>query len=516
MIKMQSRRGAQTERKKENLLKIFASLQLCVRALKKRALIAFILTLCSLFSGCLGGGKKVPNLDAIFAQSKLRKGKRPVIIIPGILGSELVNSETKERVWVNLSTAKTDGLSLPISPRLEQNRDKIVAANIIERARISNFLPEVSIYEALIQAMERYGGYTKGDWENPDAGNGGLDKYYVFAYDWRRDNVENARLLIGRIEELKRKIGDADLRFNVIAHSMGGLIARYAAMYGDTDLPLMDAKPVPNWQGAQHFNKIFMFGTPNEGSMASLELLLKGYRVGGFEVKVLNREAAFTAPAVFQLLPHQRTARFYDENLNLLDLDLYNPETWKKYGWSAYADGAFRSKFAGQPNAVGAAGRKTEFADVSLEDLDAYFANTLKRAKLFQDALDAETTAPLSLAFFIFGSDCDNTQDGVILYRNKQTNAWQTIFTPRRYRTSNGRLVSAEEAQNKLYAPGDTRVTRRSLLAETLTEQNYRSSIFHRSLPAAAIFSCESHDRLPNSKIMQDNFITALVQELNQ
>src|SRR5829696_4223149 len=108
MIKTQSRRGAKTKRKKENLLKIFASLPRCVLALQKQALIAFILTLCSLFSGCLGGGKKVPNLDAIFAQSKLRKGKRPVIIIPGILGSELVNSETKERVWINLSTAKTD------------------------------------------------------------------------------------------------------------------------------------------------------------------------------------------------------------------------------------------------------------------------------------------------------------------------------------------------------------------------------------------------------------------------
>lgn len=66
-----------------------------------------------LLSGCIGG-KKVPNLDAIFAQAKLRKGKRPIIIIPGILGSELINAETKERVWINLSESKTDGLSLPI------------------------------------------------------------------------------------------------------------------------------------------------------------------------------------------------------------------------------------------------------------------------------------------------------------------------------------------------------------------------------------------------------------------
>src|SRR4051812_5389073 len=232
---------------------------------KQKLYLSLIAALSILLSGCLGGGKKVPNLDAIFAQSKLRKGKRPVIIIPGILGSELVNSETKERVWINLSDSKTDGLSLPVSPKLAENRDKIIATRIIERAKVSAFLPEVSIYEALIQSMERYGGYTKGDWENPDALNGGLDKYYVFSYDWRLDNVENARTLIRKIEELKQKIGNAELRFNVIAHSMGGLVARYAAMYGDQDLPPDDEKAVPNWNGAKHFNKIFMFGVPNEG-----------------------------------------------------------------------------------------------------------------------------------------------------------------------------------------------------------------------------------------------------------
>jgi hypothetical protein len=259
-----------------------------------------------------------------------------------------------------------------------------------------------------------------------------------------------------------------------------------------------------------------MFGTPNEGSMATLELLMKGYRVGGYKVDVLNREVAMTSPAVFQLLPHQVAARFYDEDLNLMNIDLYNPETWKKYGWSAYADSAFRSKFAGQANAVSANGKKSEFANISLEELDAYFANTLRRAKLFHDALDADSSIPPSIAFFAFGSDCDNTQDGVILYKNSKTNAWQTIFAPKSYKTSSGKTITKEAAQAKLYAPGDTRVTRRSLLAETIIEQNYRNSIFRRNLPVTSVFFCESHNDLPNSKIFQDNFLTALMQELTQ
>lgn len=468
-----------------------------------------------LLSGCIGS-KKVPNLDAIFASTKVQSGKRPVIIIPGILGSELVNSNTGEKVWVNLSPAKGDGLSLPISPNLKENRDSLVAKQIIKTVKVSRFLPEISVYQALTDAMESYGGYTEGDWENPDISKGGTDKYYVFAYDWRLDNVENARLLIRKIENLKQKISNPNLRFNVMAHSMGGLLARYAAMYGDKDLPANGEKSVPNWEGARHFNKIFMFGTPNEGAMATLDTLLNGYRIGSFTIENLGSEVSITAPSVFQLLPHQGTAKFYDENLQPIEIDIFDAETWKKYGWSAFTQKTFRDKFAEQANAIDARGRKSEFADISLEVLDEYFANVLKRAKAFQDALDADSAVPASISFFTFGSDCDDTQDGAILFQNRKTKAWQTIFSPKSYKTSDGRQITKAMTKAILYAPGDYRVTRRSLLAETITERNYRNSIFRRSFPVSATFFCEMHDELPNSKIVQNNFITALISEISQ
>ena len=258
-----------------------------------------------------------------------------------------------------------------------------------------------------------------------------------------------------------------------------------------------------------------MFGTPNEGAMQAFKFLLRGYSVGGFNIAVLNREAAFSSPAVFQLLPHQNSARFYDENLNAINIDFYNPETWKKYGWSAAHDSNFRSKFAEQPNAINKNGKKSEFADETLDELDAYFANTLKRAKLFQNSLDAEADTPAPINFFAIGSDCDNTQEGVILLQNSATKNWQTMFTPKNYKTSSGKLISAKEAQAKLYAPGDSIVTRRSLLAETVSAQNSNADPTRRNLPVSAIFSCELHNYLTNSKIFQDNVLTALMQELN-
>jgi pimeloyl-ACP methyl ester carboxylesterase len=481
----------------------------------KRPYIALLLLFSVCFSACVGV-KRVPNLERIFAATKAQKGKRPVIIIPGILGSELEHAETKESVWVNLSLPKSDGLSLPISPDLSKNRDSLTVKGIIKTVNISRFLPEVSIYQALTDSMERYGGYTEGSWENPDIENGGLDKYYIFAYDWRRDNVENARLLIQKIDELKTKLGKADLRFNVIAHSMGGLIARYAAMYGDKDLPANLEKLSPDWAGARHFNKIFMFGTPNEGAMSSLEVLLKGYTIAGFYINNLSTESVITSPAIFQLLPHQSTARFYDENLKPIEVDLYNPQTWKDYGWSAYTNKSFLNKFSGQPNALDKSGKKSEFADVTLQELDEYFANVLKRAKGFHEALDANTAVPASISFFAFGSDCGDTLDGALIIKNAKTKEWQTFFTSRSFTNSEGKKFTKAAVKELLFAPGDTRVTRRSLLAETIAHENYRNSLFRKSLPVNATFFCELHDELPNNKIVQNNFLTALISEIIQ
>ena len=363
--------------------------------------------------------------------------------------------------------------------------------------------------------MEKYGGYKQGDWENPTA-DSDRDTYYVFAYDWRLDNTENARLLTRNVEALKQKLGKPDLRFNVIAHSMGGLITRYAAMYGDKDLPANGEKAIPDWSGAAHFNKVFMFGVPNEGAMSTLQIFNDGYRVGTFSINSLSKEAVFTSPAVFQLLPHQKSARFYDENLKPLQVDLYDLETWKKYGWSAYTDSSFRNKFSGQSAAVDKNGRKSEYADVTLEELDKYFAAVLNRAKSFQDALDADTTVPNSLGFFAFGGDCDLTLDGAVVYKDAKTDRWKTLFTSKSFKNSDGKKISKTAIRQTIFAPGDGRVTRRSLLAQTISEENYRNSIFRRTLPVSATFFCETHDELPNNKIMQDNFLTALVQEIMQ
>ena len=67
---------------------------------------------------------------------------------------------------------------------------------------------------------------------------------------------------------------------------------------------------------------------------------------------------------------------------NRLPVDLYDPEVWKRYGWSViYSSPDFRRHYASSLELT--AEWKSE------DDLDAYLAATLKRARRFHEALDA-------------------------------------------------------------------------------------------------------------------------------
>jgi pimeloyl-ACP methyl ester carboxylesterase len=468
----------------------------------------------SLLSGCIAA-RRTPNLERIFADARGRAGKRPIIIIPGLLGSELVNYETGEVVWPSAFRSSDDGLSLPVSPDLAGNRDNLVARKIVNTIKLARLVPEIFIYRDLLDTLNKYGGYTEGDWNNPKA-DGDHDTFYVFPYDWRRDNVETARDFLQRVETLKRKLNRPDLRFNIVADSMGGLVARYAAMYGEAELPPEGTTPAPTWAGAVHINKIIMFGTPNEGSANAFATTLEGYSITeGLRRRIplfnkLSREDVFTCPSIFQVMPHNNSVRFLDENLQPLAVDLYDPSTWKRYGWSAVADPDYRERFvAGRIR-----GDNAPISRGSLENLDAYFAAALLRAKHFHEALDVTTEGDAPVPLFAFGGDCEETLLAPIILRDEKTNSWVTLTSPRAYRTSTGRRISREEATRAMYAPGDGRVTRRSLLAEDLASKRRRSTIFDTGLPIVyATFACDLHGDLQHNKTLQDNALTALVSE---
>jgi pimeloyl-ACP methyl ester carboxylesterase len=413
-------------------------------------------------------------------------GKLPVIIIPGLIGSELINRETGEGVWFHLQRAKKDDLRLPISPNIARNRDNLVPGDILRNVKLVKFLPETQIYERLIEALKA-DGYTEAKWDAPAAS----DVFYVFPYDWRRDNVETARILTQKIQSLKIRLKQPNLKFNVIAHSMGGLIARYAAMYGNTDLPAGTRRIVPNWSGAKHFNKIFLVGTPNEGSLPSLNSLINGFSFlgGGLNlpfIQNLTRFDIFTIPAIYQLLPQAGTLRAFDENLKPIDVDIYNPATWEKYGWAAYSDEDFPKKFspAEQRNAK------------------SYLRAVLARANRFHEALRAISLTKSPVPVFFLGAECKPTLDGMVIYRDAKKNVWRTIFKPDSFERADGTKVSEKELEPLLFSPGDGTVTKRSFLTTAIR------NISANEQTSFAV--CEEHQNLTGNPEIQKTLFAVL------
>ena len=431
--------------------------------------------------------------ELVFSQApaKPATGKIPVIVIPGITGSTLYNKKTNKEVWFKLTRPKDDDIRLPIGPDLGKNRDLLEARDIVRGVRIASFLPEIEIYERLIYFLEVNGGYKEAVWEDPGK-NGHQDTFYVFPYDWRRDNVENARLLVNRIEKLKAKLKKPNLKFNIVAHSMGGLIARYAAMYGDVEIPLGD--PIATWAGAKHLDKIFMLGTPNDGSILALRANLGGASVASFvslpAIQNFTRYDAFTAPSLFQMLPSNEALMVYDENFKRLPIDIYDPNTWDEYDWSIWEDPGF----------------EREFSEVEQKLAKPYFVAALDRGKRFQQALRSATGAKSPVLFYLIGGDCKDTTNAAIVVWDERRGRWETIIRPKAFVRTDGTKVTEAEVKAKLSDKGDGTVTLKSLVMNSVPPEERE-----KFMPVAGgMFQCEDHTKLVTSSDIQQKLLALL------
>src|ERR1051325_2246518 len=114
-----------------------------------------------LFAGC--GARRTPNLARIFESARERRGKRPLIVIPGMLGSQIVNRRTGEVVWPSVFRSDVDGLSLPTTPDLPANGDALGAAKIVDVAKLAKVAPEGDVCHYLLRGVAGVGRCGGGD-----------------------------------------------------------------------------------------------------------------------------------------------------------------------------------------------------------------------------------------------------------------------------------------------------------------------------------------------------------------
>ena len=442
---------------------------------------------------------KIEKKDGKIIVTNPAKGRLPVIVIPGLIGSELINKNTNEKVWFDLGRSKDDDLRLPVSTNLKANKDNLIAGDILRKIQLIRLTPEIEVYEKLIEVLQK-DGFSEGKIDDPQTG-GDADTFYVFPYDWRLDNVETAQTLLRKMDEIRTKLKRPDLKFNVIGHSMGGLVARYAAMYGKSDLT--SRIPRPTWKGAGYINSISMVATPNAGALSSLDSLINGFSLFGSGklnlpfIQNITKYDLFTIPSVYQLLPHAGTVRAFDENLKPLRVDLFNPATWEKYGWITYKDEEFTKKFSAAEQ----------------DQAKAYLRSVLLRAKLFHSALDADSAAGNPIPMHYLGAECRPTIDGMIIRRDPKKGVWKTDFGTSSYTKTNGEKVTKEQTEAVLLSPGDGVVPKRSLISSYLKIGKLRP-IDTNIILNGEVGTCDEHNRLTGNETVVKNLLIVLNNSL--
>ena len=190
----------------------------------------------------------------------------------------------------------------------------------------------------------------------------------------------------------------APVRVDVVAHSMGGLVLRYYLRYGTQPLPDDGSMPELTWAGATNVRQAILIGTPNAGSVLSLEQLVEGYNLNpifpNYRPSILG-----TMPAIYQLLPRTRHARVVDWETRE-PIDLYDIATWERYEW-----GLISPKEAGK---LGDLLPEIESREQRHRVAYDHLAKSLARAKQLHEALDREAQPPEGTSISIFLGDSED------------------------------------------------------------------------------------------------------------
>lgn len=307
-------------------------------------------------SGCASPTTAL-SLDSIYSPlAKLPDYERnPVIVIPGVLGSKLVDDETGETVWgkydrIRLIRQQAENLaavSLPMAQGvpLSELRDQVRSDGTLAYLELKVFgVPvELQAYSQILKTLG-VGGYRDSSRPRSDGVDYGDDHFtcFQFDYDWRRDISENSALLAKFIEEKRvyirneyeRRYGivDAEIKFDIVSHSLGGLVSRYYLRYGAQPLPDDGSMPELNWDGAKNVHRLVMVGTPNAGSAFAIRDLVNGHQLSRF-LPYYPPAALGTMPSLYQMLPRPRHQTLVDAKHPDQFYDFYNPELWQQMKW---------------------------------------------------------------------------------------------------------------------------------------------------------------------------------------
>src|SRR5687768_8616261 len=201
----------------------------------------------------------------LYAQQKAKMGD-VIVVLPGIMGSvlqkrgrdvwNLTGAALINALWTRGGNFKDLKIVGEDDPTKDDLGDGIVATRLFEDTHLIPGFWKIDGYTKLRNAI--HSGFQVTPGEN----------YFEFAYDWRRDCRSAANKLAREAHSwLKRwrdSRGPRDAKLILVAHSMGGLVARYY-------LECMEG-----WKNTRH---LVTFGTPFRGSLNAVNTLCNGIKL---------------------------------------------------------------------------------------------------------------------------------------------------------------------------------------------------------------------------------------------
>lgn len=260
---------------------------------------------------------------------------RPIILIPGTKGSLLTDTRTGSIVWLTLRSVLPGSRSLIYDETTSSTADTIRPTGILTRLGI---VPHLLAYEPYYRMSAALACRGTG---------------YVYAYDWRKNPLDNVAGLATLVERVHTETG---MQPSIVAHSMGGLI---------THLYLREH--------ADRVHRVAYVGVPFGSGLSFIDDVDRGSPVG-FNRSLLSPAAVFSHPGTFALLPHPGALLYKD-------LDLTDPATWRTEKLSVYADNLTPT-------------------DLPF-DRDVVLERNLTQARSFFTALDTPHELPNDLLFVV-------------------------------------------------------------------------------------------------------------------
>jgi len=455
--------------------------------------------LAALLTGCTTQRARSADLATIYntAAQNIGSDRTPVVVIPGILGSKLVD-ESGTKVWGSFTFGAADpdfphGARLVALPMergvpLSGLRDEVYAADVLDTVTVDIGLLRGFELGAYIDIMKTL---AAGRYRDQSLGEVGAVDYgglhytcFQLAYDWRRDISEQARALHDVIVEAqtitREELGlpdDAPVKVDVVAHSMGGLVLRYYLRYGPHPLPEDGSLPEITWEGAKNVRQAILIGTPNAGSILALQQLVKGYDLNplfpNYRPSILG-----TMPAIYQLLPRSRHARVVDAD-SREPIDLFDPEVWERYGWGLLSE----SEDDKLRDLLPSVSTREERLAIARDQLE----KSLAKAEQFHLAIDSPASPPEGTTISIFVGDSEDTP---------------SVFGV----TKAGKLRLLETA------PGDKTVTRDSAVMDERVGSEWRPFLQTPIDWHTVHFLFAEHIELTKTPAFADNILFMLLE----